>query len=169
MKIAFVTLGCKVNQYETAVLEGLFSENGFEISENPEAADVCVVNSCTVTASADQKTRQTLRRIRRENPGAVLVLTGCYPQASPESADLPEADIITGTRDRAQILPLVKKFLADHERIVSVLPHERREAFEEMSAGSMPGHTRAFVKIEDGCEQFCSYCAIPFARGPVRS
>lgn len=169
MKIAFVTLGCKVNQYETAVLEGLFAKNGFELTDDETTADVCVVNSCTVTASADQKARQTLRRLRRNNPGAVLVLTGCYPQAFPEAADIPEADIITGTRERRSILPLVQQFLEERQRIVRVLPHERRETFEAMTAENMPGHTRAFVKIEDGCEQFCSYCAIPFARGPVRS
>ena len=170
MKIAFVTLGCKVNQYETAVLEGLFGENGFEITEDADTADVCVVNSCTVTASADQKSRQALRRLRRRNPGAVLVLTGCYPQASPDrAAALPEADIVTGTRDRRNLLPLVQNFLKTRERTVDVRPHDRSETFEPMRADRIPGHTRAFVKIEDGCEQYCSYCAIPFARGPVRS
>ncbi len=170
MKAAFFTLGCKVNQYETQILEQLFSAEGFEIVPPEQPADVYIINSCTVTASGDKKSRQVLRRFKRQNPNAVAVLTGCFPQAFPDAAEkIPEADVITGTRPRAAVLEAVKEYLLTGQRVVRILPHERKEDFEQMSAQSFMERTRAFVKIEDGCDRYCSYCIIPAARGPVRS
>lgn len=170
MRAAFFTLGCKVNQYETSVMEQQFSAGGFDIVSPEEDADVYVVNSCTVTAAGDKKSRQALRRFRRRNPAAVLCLCGCFPQAFPDAAErLPEADIIMGARNRPALLEAVRRRLAGGERIVDILAHEKGEAFESMRTTRMAERTRAFVKIQDGCERFCAYCIIPKARGPVRS
>ncbi|MDD3193140.1 MAG: tRNA (N(6)-L-threonylcarbamoyladenosine(37)-C(2))-methylthiotransferase MtaB [Oscillospiraceae bacterium] len=170
MKAIFVTLGCKVNQYETQILQERFAKAGIESAGEGEMAALCVVNSCTVTASGDKKTRQMLRRLKRQNPGAVMVLTGCYPQAFPqEAAALEEADIITGSTNRSGLLELVQAFLQNHQRIVQIIPHQKGEAFEKMSASRFLERTRAFVKIQDGCDRYCAYCIIPYARGPVRS
>lgn len=170
MKVAFYTLGCKVNQNETGALEQLFCQNGFTLAAPEEAADVYIVNSCTVTAGGDKKSRQWLRRAKREHPDAVTVLTGCYPQAfEEEAADVAEADIVTGAKARRRILDDVLRFLQTHERIVDIQPHERGEAFEELPIERLEGHTRAFMKVEDGCDRRCAYCVIPRARGPVRS
>ena len=135
-----------------------------------EEADVFVVNSCTVTNFGDQKSRKWLRRAKRENPGAVTVLTGCYPQAFPEeAANFLEADLVCGNGDRKAILDNVRKLLDGHERIVAVTPHKRGELFEELPVERFETHTRAFIKVEDGCNRQCAYCVIPRARGPVRS
>ena len=171
MRAAFFTLGCKVNQYETDVLKQLFAAAGFDIVDPADdTADVYVINSCTVTATGDQKSRQALRRFRRKNPGAVLCLTGCFPQAYPDAAQrLPEADIITGTGNRHAILPAVRARLAGGARTVDVLPHQKGQAFEKMRLQGSIARTRAFVKIQDGCARRCAYCIIPTARGPLRS
>ncbi len=170
MKVKFLTLGCKVNQYETqAMLEGLLAQ-GFQLAEEGEPAGVVVVNSCTVTAQSDQKTRQALRRMKRQNPEAVAVLTGCWPQAFPEeAAGFPEADIVLGTANRAGLGAHILHYLSSQRRIVDIRPHEKGEGFEPMAVRGFREHTRAFLKIEDGCERFCAYCIIPFARGRVRS
>ena len=129
-----------------------------------------VVNSCTVTNFGDQKSRKWLRRAKRENPGAVTVLTGCYPQAFPEeAARFLEADLVCGNGDRKAILENVMKLLDGHERIVAIAPHARGERFEELPVERFETHTRAFIKVEDGCNRQCAYCVIPRARGPVRS
>ncbi len=170
VKAAFYTLGCKVNQNETEALAQLFYDNGFEPASEGETADVYVVNSCTVTAGGDRKSRQWLRRAKRLNPKAVTVLTGCYPQSFPEaSGAVPEADIVTGSGQRRRVLEHVFAYLKNGERIVDIAPHERGELFEELPLKRMEGHTRAFVKIEDGCDRRCAYCVIPRARGAVRS
>ncbi len=170
MKVSFYTLGCKVNQNETGALEQLFRQNGFELAGADEAADIYIVNSCTVTAGGDKKSRQWLRRAKRENPDAVTVLSGCFPQAFPQQAtDVAEADIVCGARERRHILDNVLRFLQDRQRIVEILPHEKGEAFEELPMEHFEGHTRAFIKIEDGCNRQCAYCVIPRARGFVRS
>ena len=162
MRVCFYTLGCKVNLNETGALEQMFRSAGFTIVPEGEEADVFVVNSCTVTNFGDQKSRKWLRRAKRENPGAVTVLTGCYPQAFPEeAARFLEADLVCGNGDRKAILENVMKLLEGHERIVAIAPHARGERFET--------HTRAFIKVEDGCNRQCAYCVIPRARGPVRS
>ncbi len=171
MRVTFYTLGCKVNQTETGALAQLFEENGYTVVPNEETADVYVVNSCTVTNFGDQKSRKWLRRAKRENPGAVTVLTGCYPQAFPEeAAAIAEADVITGSGNRRAILEDVQRILdGEAEKIVDIRPHEKGERFEELPMDRFAEHTRAFVKVEDGCNRQCAYCVIPRARGPVRS
>ena len=170
MRVCFYTLGCKVNLNETGALEQMFRGAGFTIVPEGEEADVFVVNSCTVTNFGDQKSRKWLRRAKRENPGAVTVLTGCYPQAFPEeAANFLEADLVCGNGDRKAILDNVRKLLDGHERIVAVTPHKRGELFEELPVERFETHTRAFIKVEDGCNRQCAYCVVPRARGPVRS
>lgn len=167
MRAAFYTLGCKVNQNEGATLEEMFREAGWLVVPAHEEADVYIVNSCTVTAEGDAKSRRWLGRARRRNPAAVTVLTGCFPQAFPEAALALAADIITGTAARARLLAHVEGFLADGKRVVDILPSP--DEFEELPAADISDRTRAFVKIEDGCDRRCAYCIIPAARGRVRS
>ncbi|MBQ5840321.1 MAG: tRNA (N(6)-L-threonylcarbamoyladenosine(37)-C(2))-methylthiotransferase MtaB [Clostridia bacterium] len=171
MKIAFHTLGCKVNQYETQAMRKLMEAAGWETAEfsvGKVDADVLVVNSCTVTGESDRKLRQLLRRCRRENPTAVLVLTGCMPQAYPAAAaDLVQADIVLGNAARRDLPVCVAEYLTHRERIVRIPPHEK--AIEPLDIDAFQGRTRAYVKIQDGCNRFCSYCIIPYARGRVRS
>lgn len=170
MKAAFYTLGCKVNQYETQIMEQKLAGNGYEIVNHDEKADIYIVNSCTVTAESDRKTRQILRRFRKINPEAMVVLSGCFPQSFREQAEsMTEADVITGTRERSQIDKIIGEALQTGCRIVRISDFEKNEKFEKMKAEGFIGHTRAFVKIEDGCSRYCSYCIIPSSRGPVRS
>ena len=171
MRVTFYTLGCKVNQNETGALAQLFEENGYTVVSYEEGADVYIVNSCTVTNFGDQKSRKWLRRAKRENPGAVTVLTGCYPQAFPEeAAKITEADVVTGSGNRHAILADVQKVLdGEQTRVVDIRPHEKGEQFEELPMDKFAEHTRALVKGEDGCNRRCAYCVIPRARGPVRS
>lgn len=170
MRVAFATLGCKVNQYETEVLKSLFASDGFDVVGFEEEADVYVLNSCTVTESGDKKTRQLLRQAKRRNPSAVLAITGCFPQAFPEKAELlTEVSVVQGAYNRHGLLGLVKEHLRTGERLIRITPHEKDESFEPMKVVSFAEHTRAFVKIEDGCDRYCSYCIIPKARGPIRS
>ena len=146
MRVCFYTLGCKVNLNETGALEQLFRANGFTIAQEGEAADVFIVNSCTVTNFGDQKSRKWLRRAKRENPGAVTVLTGCYPQAFPEeAAAVMEADLVTGSANRRSLLADIQKVLDSGERLVHITPHEKGEAFEELPMEHFEGHTRAFI------------------------
>lgn len=171
MRVSFYTLGCKVNQNETGALAQLFATNGYTVAAPGEDADVYIVNSCTVTNFGDQKSRKWLRRQKREHPGAITVLTGCYPQAFPEeAARMEEADIVTGSGNRRAILRHVAQLLnGEAERIIDIRPHEKGEKFEELPMDRFAEHTRAFVKVEDGCNRRCAYCVIPRARGPVRS
>ncbi len=170
MKVKIITLGCKVNQYESeAMLEDLL-DRGFQEAGPEEEADVVVLNSCTVTAESDRKARQTLRRIKRDNPGAATVLTGCWPQAFPkEAAGFEDADVVLGNTSRRSLPDRVLEYLSTKQRIVDILPHGAQESFESMKVSRFHGRTRAFLKIEDGCSRFCSYCIIPYARGRVRS
>ena len=168
MKVSVLTLGCKVNQYESQAMLGILERAGFTPCEADEPCDVVLINSCTVTSMSDRKVRQALRRERREHPDAVVVLTGCLPQAFPEAAEkLTEADIVLGNSNRASLLPDLLKFLSERRRIVDIVPHEK--FFEPMCVNRFYERTRAFLKIEDGCNRFCSYCIIPYARGRVRS
>ena len=168
MKVCVITLGCKVNQYESqAMLNGLLTA-GCTACDDISQSDIILINSCTVTAMSDRKVRQSVRRARRENPDAVLVLTGCMPQAFPEAAEnLTEADVVLGNSNRSSLLSDVQKFLSTHERVIDIVPHGK--SFEFLSVNRFYERTRAFVKIEDGCNRFCSYCIIPYARGRVRS
>ena len=169
MKVAFQTLGCKVNQYETEAMQKLFSAAGYEITADIEIADVVVVNTCTVTSLSSQKSRQIIRRAARANENAVLVVVGCYAQSEPEEISKIEGvDIIIGTAERTKIVELVAQALQNrHEKILTVGNVENISKFEELPHS--PHRTRAFLKIEDGCNNFCSYCIIPFVRGRVRS
>ena len=163
------TLGCKVNQYETEALAELFIGAGYSIVDDPAKAQVIIVNSCTVTANSDQKTRQAVRRFKRNNPDALVVLCGCMPQAYPEKAtELVEADIITGNKDHKLILNYVEKKVSDAQ-IVDIPEHKKGDVFEEFEVENFGGRTRAFIKIQDGCDRFCSYCIIPTSRGRSRS
>lgn len=173
MKVSVLTLGCKVNQYESQAMLEMLQQSGYQPAENGEKADVYVINSCTVTAMSDHKARQLLRRLRRDNPTAVLVLTGCMPQAFPQSAgNWPEADIVLGNQSRASLLPYLADYIANGQRIVAITPHpvqQGQEPYEPLLVHNFHERTRAFIKIEDGCNRFCSYCIIPYARGRVRS
>ncbi len=170
MRVAFLTLGCKVNQYETQLLKEQFLTLGYEETEINKTADVYIINSCTVTAYANKKARQAIHKIRRENPQAIIALTGCFPQAFPQEAtEISEADIICGAKEKLRIYELIKEFSKNHERIIRIFPHKKGEKFESQSTTAHEDKTRAFLKIEDGCERFCAYCIIPKARGPVRS
>ena len=170
MKIAFHTLGCKVNQYETEVMREAFIKKGYTVVSDNAPFDIIIINSCTVTAESDRKTRQTLNHFRKENPEAIIVLTGCMVQAFAEkSKDLSAADIIVGNTDVSKIQSLVERFLSDGERIFEVTPHKREARFNTPNITEFAERTRAYMKIEDGCDRYCTYCIIPFARGCVRS
>jgi threonylcarbamoyladenosine tRNA methylthiotransferase MtaB len=170
MRVSVITLGCKVNQYESQAMLNQLVSAGFTACEPNEESDVVLINSCTVTSVSDHKVRQMLRRAKRGNPDAVIVLTGCMPQAFPETAEaLHEADIVLGNSNRASLLPDIMRYLSTHQRIVDIVPHEKAREFEPMKVTRFFERTRAFVKIEDGCDRFCSYCIIPYARGRVRS
>ena len=169
MKVEIITLGCKVNQYESQAMLGILEEAGHTRASRREA-DAVIVNSCTVTSASDGKTRSLLRKIKAENPGCAIVLTGCMPQAFPKAAEeLPEADIVLGNTDRAHIAEVLDRYFRDGKRIVEVRDHPAQEAFEKLQVRDFHDRTRAFLKIEDGCNRFCSYCIIPYARGRVRS
>ncbi len=168
MRVAFYTLGCKVNQYETQILRQLFLGDGHTIVPSSERADVYVINSCTVTAASDSKVCRAVRRFKRTYPGSIVVLCGCLPQTRPDIF-LPEADIITGVSDRRHLLSYIDEFFRTGKQVISVSQHTSGEDFEPMCAEDFSERTRAFVKIEDGCDHFCSYCIIPYARGTVRS
>ena len=169
-KVLFITFGCKVNHYETECLKELFRERGWQTTVENETPDAVVINSCTVTSSGDSRVLSALRKAREAHSSAVIVLTGCYPQADPErTAKLEEADIVCGTKDRSRIPGLVEEFMEKRRRTVWLPEHERGEAFEPLRCTRFEDNTRAFVKIQDGCDRFCSYCIIPYARGRCRS
>lgn len=170
MKIFYMTFGCKVNSYETQNIEERFMIDGHSRTNELSQADVCVINSCTVTAQADSKLRHFISRARRENPKCLIVLAGCFPQAFPNKAkEFSECDIICGTKDKGNIPELVYKFFSDRQRIVHIEPHGTRSSFEPMCNSLAPGKTRAFMKIQDGCDIGCTYCVIPRARGHICS
>ena len=167
MKAALYTLGCKVNQFESSAIGLALQQRGYELVDFREKADVYIVNTCTVTAMGDKKSRQTVRQARRENPGAVVAVCGCYPQVSPEDAKNLGADVVCGTGSRMELVDLVEQAVRDKKRAVAI--HETNKQFEQLTSGRVPGRTRALLKIQDGCQNFCAYCIIPYARGPVRS
>lgn len=171
MKIAFHTLGCKVNQYETEGLKENFKKAGHEVVPDTEFADVYVINTCTVTNLADRKSRQFIRRARAINPDAAIAVTGCYVQVSPEEvAAIEGVDIIAGTNEKSAMVSLVEEYIKDGRKIRQVKSYEELDTYEEIGTiTSMESRTRAYIKIQEGCDRFCSYCIIPFARGSVRS
>ena len=169
MRIAFYTLGCKVNQYETQAMEQELTRRGHEIVSFSDVADAYVVNTCSVTAVSDKKSRQTLRRARAQNPNAVVAACGCYAQTHSEEAEKLPVDLIAGSGERGRFLDLLEEVCRERKRISAVDDALARRTFEVLPAGSVPGRTRAILKIEDGCVNFCTYCIIPYARGGIRS
>ena len=195
MKVAFHTLGCKVNQYESEAMAQMFRGRGWEIVGERDFADAYVINTCTVTAIADKKSRQYIRRMKRVNPDSVIAVTGCYAQISPdEVAGIQGVDIVTGTNEKHTLIDHVEELVArkaeqkEAQKAVQkeahlaaaggsaedvqciIHPYEELGVFEEMGiVSSTENRTRAYIKIQEGCNRFCSYCVIPYARGPVRS
>lgn len=170
MKIAFYTLGCKVNQYESRAMAEKAEANGFTVVTPDDEADIYVVNSCTVTAESDRKTRQTVRKFKRNHPDSVVVLTGCMPQAFPQDAEkLEQADIVLGNKNNSGLFELIERFFSCGSRVIDIQEHKTGDSFGGSCISGFDGRTRAVVKIEDGCNRFCSYCIIPYSRGRVRS
>ena len=165
-----MTLGCKVNQYESEVMAELLDQAGYIKAESYQDSDINIVNSCTVTATGDAKNRKLIRRIRRENPDSIIILCGCMPQAFSDDVSIFEGcDIVMGNTARRDIIPLIEEFLMERRQIIRIGEHQRNEAFEPMRISAFNERTRACIKIEDGCNRFCTYCIIPYARGRVRS
>ncbi|MDO4743650.1 MAG: tRNA (N(6)-L-threonylcarbamoyladenosine(37)-C(2))-methylthiotransferase MtaB, partial [bacterium] len=169
MKVYIHTLGCKVNQYESQAVSELLIKQGHTIVTQPNQADAFVINSCTVTAESDKKTKKTIRRLRNLNPKGIIIVTGCMTQAFPSQAANLEADIIIGNKGYSQLPYLLDEFVKTHRKILSIQPHMSGDEFEISQISRFNERTRAYLKIEDGCNRFCSYCIIPTARGRVRS
>ena len=169
-KVAFYTLGCKVNQYETEAMLEMFKKDGYVQVESEDFADVYVINTCTVTHMSDRKSRQYIRRMKKKNPDAIIAVVGCYSQVSPEEIlDIEEVNLVMGTNERRQIVEEIKKIDAS-KKVSTVDDIMKVRAFEEIEISQSNGKTRAFMKIQDGCDRFCTYCIIPYARGgKVRS
>ncbi|KGN02461.1 RNA modification enzyme MiaB [Clostridium novyi A str. 4570] len=170
MKVAFATLGCRVNMYESEAMAEKFIKNGYEVVEFDEMADVYVVNTCTVTNMSDKKSRQMLSRAKRKNPDSIIAAVGCYTQIAPEKVkEIGDVDVILGTRNKGDIVYWVNRAKEEGKTIVEVNDVLKNKKFEELNIEEYQDKTRAFLKIQDGCNNFCSYCLIPFARGAVCS
>ena len=169
MKFAFYTLGCKTNQYETQAMERLLLEKGHEIGSFSETCDGYVINTCSVTAVADKKNRAVIRRCRRENPDAVIAVCGCYSQHDPEAVRALGIDVIGGSGSRQEFVDMLLSAAGEHTHREEVDNALRRREFEILPAGGLEERTRAMLKVQDGCVNFCTYCIIPYTRGPVRS
>lgn len=166
MKVCIKTLGCKVNMYESEYITELFKLNNYEIVK--DNADIYVINTCTVTNNSDAKSKKLIRRIRRENKSSILIVVGCFTEyLQDEVKNVIDADIILGTKDKSKIIKYLEEYLNNKKQIIKF--YTEKEEFEDMEIKKFNSKTRAFVKIEDGCENFCSYCIIPYVRGPVRS
>ena len=171
LKVAFHTLGCKVNQYETEAMKEQFRAAGCTVVGEEDTADVYVINTCTVTNLADRKSRQYIRRMKKKCPEAVIAVTGCYAQVKPEEVSaLEEADIVAGTGEKNNILSYVQQFMEERQRQTHIKSYDELTGYDDKGViTSMESRTRAYIKIQEGCDRFCSYCLIPFARGHVRS
>ena len=191
MKVSFYTLGCKVNQYETQMLRERFAQAGYETVGEDDPADIYIINTCTVTNLSDRKSRQRIRRVKKQNENAVIVVTGCYAQIDADAvAKIPGVSVIAGTNEKSHIVEFVEKYMQMHKNEreeysgkdcakdpdlsagpdIHVLSYEALRDYEEHgSITSMDSRTRAYIKIQEGCDRFCSYCIIPYARGRVRS
>ncbi len=168
--VAFHTLGCKVNHYETESIWQLFKQEGYERVEFESTADVYIINTCTVTNTGDKKSRQVIRRAVRKNPDAVICVTGCYAQTSPaEILDIPGVDIVVGTQDRIKMLDYIEQFNRERQPINGVHNIMKNRVYEELDVPSFTDRTRASLKIQEGCNNFCTFCIIPWARGLMRS
>ena len=170
-KVSFYTLGCKVNQYETNAMAQKFKESGYEIVDmNDDISDICIVNTCTVTNMSDRKSRHSLRRVKEKNPSAIIAAVGCYAQvAKNDLENMPEIDIVLGNEEKANIVQYVEKFIENEKKLIEIEDIATKKEFEDMGQITYTEKTRAFIKVQDGCNQFCSYCIIPYARGRVRS
>jgi threonylcarbamoyladenosine tRNA methylthiotransferase MtaB len=170
LKVAFLTLGCKVNQYETDAMKEQFQNAGAKVVPFQEAADVYIINTCSVTNVADKKSRQMLHRAKKKNPDAIVVAAGCYVQAAAEALQEDQfVDLVVGNNKKKEIVSIVSNYFGEHKEIDTVIDINHTQEFEEMGVTHIEGHTRAYIKVQDGCNQFCSYCIIPYARGRVRS
>lgn len=170
LKVAFHTLGCKVNQHDSAIMAALFQDAGYTIVDFNDKADVYVVNTCTVTHLSDRKSRQMIRRAAGENPDATVVVCGCYAQtAKNELEALDEVDLIIGTNERHRVVEAVEEFRANHVKTAYMPDDDELFVYEDLPHERVSGMTRAYVKVQEGCDQFCAYCIIPYARGPLRS
>ena len=169
MKFAIYTLGCKVNQYESQALERELLRRGYQQGSFDEPCDLYIVNTCTVTAVSDKKSRNALRRARKLRPDAVIGVCGCYAQVKPEDMEQLDVDVVGGTGDRSGFIDRMEQFRQDRQRSVQVDNAFRRKGFEQLEAGGLGDRTRAMLKVEDGCVNFCAYCIIPYARGAIRS
>lgn len=168
-KVAFYTLGCKVNQYETEAMTEIFKNEGYEITHFEDFSDIYVINTCTVTSMSDRKSRQIIRRAKKKNPNAIIVVTGCYAQTAPDEVlKIEGVNMVLGTNERHRIAELTKNLLNDskEKEVYNII---NSHDFEELSITTYSERTRAYIKIQEGCNQFCSYCIIPYARGPIRS
>lgn len=169
-KFSVLTLGCKVNQYESEAIIEQFQENGNILANNNEISDIYIINTCTVTNLSDRKSRQYIRKAKRDNPQSIIVVVGCYAQTSPdEVSKIPGVDIIVGTSEKDRILELCEKFLNDKTQINKVKDIKNIYTFENMDIYKQESMTRAYMKVQDGCNQYCTYCIIPYARGNIRS
>ena len=165
-----MTLGCKVNQFETETMEGLFKKQGYEIVPFTEAADFYVINTCSVTSLGEKKSRQLIRRAKRQNEQAIIAVTGCYSQVAPEEIKaIDGVRVVLGTKERAHIVDYVEQAAREDGILDEVTDIMQADAFEDIPLYDVPQRTRAFLKIQEGCSNFCSYCIIPYARGPLRS
>lgn len=169
MKIGFYTLGCKVNQYETQAMEQLFRLRGHQIAPFESACDAYIINTCSVTAVSDKKNRAVIRRCRREHPDAVIGVCGCYSQHAPEAVEALDADVVSGSAGREAFVDMVEQAMSDRGKRCQIDQAMKRRDFEVLPAGGLVQRTRAMLKVQDGCVNFCSYCIIPYTRGPVRS
>lgn len=168
-KVAFYTLGCKVNQYETEAMLEMFEKNGYENVPSEDYADVYVINTCTVTHMSDRKSRQYIRRVKKKNPDSIIAVVGCYSQISPEEIlDIEDVNLVMGTNDRRSIVDKVEN-IDSGSKVSTVDDIMKVREFEEIEINQTNGKTRAFIKIQDGCDRYCSYCIIPYARGRIRS
>jgi len=170
MKVAIATLGCRVNQYESEAMVEKFSRQGYEVVEFDEVSDVYVINTCTVTNMGDKKSRQMIGRARRSNSSAVIAVVGCYAQiAAPEVANIQGVDVVLGSRNKGDIVYWINRYLDEKKQIIEVSDVLKNQVFEDLNIKEYKHRTRAFIKIQDGCNRFCSYCLIPYARGAVCS
>lgn len=169
MKFHIQTLGCKVNQYESQALESLLTERGHELSPADENCDVIIINTCSVTAESDRKSRQTVRKLHKQCPNAVIAVCGCFSQINPEAAEDLGADLVSGSGEKLAFLDELERVCSEKIKIRDVDEALHRRKFEQLPPGNLSGRTRAMLKIQDGCSNFCTYCIIPYSRGPSRS
>lgn len=170
-KVAFYTLGCKVNQYESEAMCELFLKAGYIQADFEDYADIYVINTCTVTSMSDRKSRQIIRRAKKKNPNSLVIVTGCYAQTAPDSVmSIPGVNLVLGTKDRNRIVEYAEDLINDElHKVCCVSDISKHHEFEDLSVTTYSDRTRAFIKVQEGCNQFCSYCIIPYARGPIRS